>query len=94
MSTEPWSGAERRKDMQHFIMLPECLQVFKRIEDKIDVLVKYDEKMNGKYEEHIKDSVYYRNRVERHDEKMKVLTFLFGILTVPVVFLLIKVVMK
>ncbi len=78
--------------MEHQGILAECEQVFKRLDEKLNTLVNNAEKINGRYEKHIEDSIYYRNRVERHDEKMKLLTWLFGILTLPVIFLLLKVV--
>lgn len=87
-----WNGEERRKE--HMGLLPECKQMFLNIDQKLDSLLKHDEKINGRYEKHIDEGVFYRNRIERHDEKMKLLTWLFGLLTLPVIFLLIKVVFK
>ena len=75
---------------EHIELLPECKQMYLRVEDKIDNLIERADKINGRYEKHMDEGNYYRNKVERHDEKMKVLTWLFGILTVPVILLCIK----
>ncbi|MBM4137343.1 MAG: hypothetical protein FJ241_11005 [Nitrospira sp.] len=67
-----------------------CKEIFKNINEKLDGLVTRADKINGRYEKHMEESIYYRNRVERHDEKMKLLTWLFGILTIPVIILFVK----
>ena len=57
-------------------------------------VARLDKRINGTFDnigEHIKSSEYYRERIVAHDIKMKLLTWIFGILTVPVIILCIKI---
>lgn len=59
---------ERRKN--HMEMLPECIQVFKRVEEKIDVLIDYNKEINGRYQKHIEESVPFRSKVAEIDREI------------------------
>ena len=57
----------------HEVPLAECLERYKRFEDKIDTvkdmltgLVKSTEKINGKFENHILESIERIREIERH----------------------------
>lgn len=53
-----------------------------------------DKRINGTFDDiatHIKDGEYYRNRIIAHDVKMKLLTWIFSILTIPVVVLCVRI---
>lgn len=56
---------ERRKHPMQ--ILPECNEIFKRIEEKVDRLIEIDTRRNGKWDEHIKTSIDYRMKVENHE---------------------------
>jgi len=61
--------------------LAECLQIFKRIEQKIDArsahtdellagLIQRADRINGRYEKHIKESTEYRRKVDKHEHTL------------------------
>ena len=60
-----WDGTERRKEYgRHMEMLPECIQVFKRVEEKIDELVNSTRLINGRYQKHLEEAIPYRSKVD------------------------------
>ena len=50
-------------------VLPECVQIFNRIEEKLDNLVTKADKINGRYDEHLAEAIPYRGKVDMHDNK-------------------------
>jgi len=66
-----WDGTERRKEYgRHMEMLPECVQVFKRVEEKIDELVSNTRAINGRYQKHLEDAIPYRSKVDEIDKSI------------------------
>lgn len=63
-----WDGVDKRK---HETMLPECVEIFRRIEEKVDSLIQRADKINGRYEKHLEESVGRIAQIERHDESLK-----------------------
>ena len=57
--------------MAHEVILKECEQIFKRLEEKLDDLRERDDKRNGRYDRHCADSEEYREKIVRHDEILK-----------------------
>jgi hypothetical protein len=53
--------------MTHEKMLPECIQMFKRLDEKLDGLIDRADRINGRYEKHMDESVLFRKMVDRHD---------------------------
>jgi len=51
---------------QHNSLLPECTEIFKRLEEKIDSLIIRADKVNGRYERHIDSSNDYRKQVDQN----------------------------
>ena len=49
--------------MEHSNLLPECKQIFLRLEEKIDSLINRADKINGRYEKHINESELHRYSV-------------------------------
>jgi hypothetical protein len=56
----------RRRAMEQKI-LPECVQRFDSIAEKLDGLIQRTDRINGRYEKHLEDSVRYRRDVDRHE---------------------------
>lgn len=66
-----WDGVERRKEYgRHMDMLPECIQVFKRVEEKIDELVTSTRAINGRYQKHLEEAIPYRSKVDEQERKI------------------------
>jgi len=60
-----WDGTERRKEYgRHMEMLPECIQVFKRVEEKVDEIVQSTRAINGRYQKHLEEAIPYRSKVD------------------------------
>lgn len=57
--------------MSHSEVTAECCEIFKRINDKLNILLDADKVISCKYEDHIKTSLEYRVRVEQHDIYLK-----------------------
>jgi len=53
--------------MEHQDILPECVQRFDSIAEKLDGLIQRTDRINGRYEKHLEDSVHYRREVDRHE---------------------------
>ena len=56
--------------MGHTEILPECNQVFIRIEQKIDELVENTRAINGRYQKHLEESIPYRGKVDSHEKTL------------------------
>jgi len=52
---------------KHKNILPECIEMFKNVNYKLDQLIERADKINGRYEKHIDESSKYRKSVDRHD---------------------------
>ena len=50
--------------MEHTEIIPECKQMFIRLEEKIDGLIQRADKVNGRYEKHMDESTLYRKKVD------------------------------
>lgn len=48
-------------------ILPECVQMFKNVEFKLDQLIDRADKINGRYEKHLDSSESYRKLVDQHE---------------------------
>ncbi len=67
---------------EHKQPLAECMQIFKRIEQKIDSrsshtdellagLIQRADRINGRYEKHINESTDYRRKVDKHEHALE-----------------------
>ena len=54
----------------HDTLLPECKQMFARLDEKLDNLITRADRINGRYEKHMEESVLYRRFVDRHEQKI------------------------
>ena len=65
-----WDGMERRRAVNHGNgdILPECHQIFKNINEKIDTLIDIDRCKNGKWDCHLAESSEYRTQVRMNRE--------------------------
>jgi hypothetical protein len=54
----------------HKNILPECEQVFIRLEQKIDELVTNTRAINGRYQKHLEEAMPYRSRVDAHEKTL------------------------
>ena len=68
-STGDWNGVERRIHPMHLQPLAECLERNKAIFDKLESLILRLDKMNGRYDSHLIESVTYRTAVEAHTKR-------------------------
>jgi hypothetical protein len=59
--------------MEHQEILPECVQRFDRLDEKLDELIKRADRINGRYEKHMEESVKYRREVDRHEHLLGVI---------------------
>ena len=59
--------------MEHQEILPECVQRFDRLDEKLDGLIKRADRINGRYEKHMEESVRYRRDVDRHEHLLGVI---------------------
>jgi hypothetical protein len=89
--SEQWSGIERRK-MHHDGILPECNQVFIRLEDKIDSLIDRTDKINGRYEKHMEESQIYRHKVTKNDIRIVIIQWVLAVIAIPTIYLLIRII--
>jgi len=64
-----WNGVERRIHPMHMQPLAECLERNKAIFDKLDTLILRLDKMNGRYDSHLIESVTYRTVVGAHTKR-------------------------
>jgi len=55
-------------ETNHIEILPECKQIFIRIEGKIDELVGNTRVINGRYQKHLDESMSYRSKVDMHEK--------------------------
>lgn len=56
---------------QHVDVLPQCIEMFRRVEEKVDLLITRADKINGRYEHHLEESIIRVAQIERHDEAIK-----------------------
>jgi hypothetical protein len=56
------------KEIHPMEILPECVQMFKRLEDKVDFLVENTNIINGRYQKHIEESYPVRSKVDELDK--------------------------
>jgi hypothetical protein len=59
--------------MEHQEILPECVQRFDRLDEKLDELIKRADRINGRYEKHMEESTRYRRDVDRHEHLLSVI---------------------
>jgi hypothetical protein len=59
--------------MEHQEILPECVQRFDRLDEKLDELIKRADRINGRYEKHMEESVKYRREVDKHEHLLGVI---------------------
>jgi hypothetical protein len=59
--------------MEHQEILPECVQRFDRLDEKLDELIKRADRINGRYEKHMEESVRYRREVDKHEHLLGVI---------------------
>lgn len=80
----------------HKTLLPECREIFIRLEEKIDNLITRADKINGRYEKHIDTSSNYRKQIDENTLIIKnllniknwlrgvVLTIIIGVLSTAI----------
>jgi hypothetical protein len=59
--------------MEHQEILPECVQRFDNLSEKLDGLIQRADRINGRYEKHIEESVKYRREVDKHEHLLGVI---------------------
>jgi len=64
-----WDGIERREIYMHEQPLAECMERHKSMCDKLDNLIYRLDKMNGRYDDHLKEAIPYRAAVDSHTKK-------------------------
>lgn len=66
-----WDGKNRRKATlsMHQEPLAECIERYKAICDKLDALVIRFDRINGRYDAHLVESVSYRAAVDAHNKR-------------------------
>jgi hypothetical protein len=72
---EKWNGTERRCRM-HEAPLAECLERYKRLEDKIALILEVvnslrdkANEINGRYEHHLEEAIPFRAIVAQHEKR-------------------------
>jgi hypothetical protein len=78
-------------------LIPECKEIFRRLDEKMDRLLNYTDKINGRYEKHIEESTPYRIQIERQEVNLNsimalrrwwngaVLTIVFALLSLAMI---------
>lgn len=72
-----WDGNERRTAM-HDTPLAECIERYKRLEDKIMAVLSVVQevrleqvKINTRYEKHLEEAIPYRSQVDAHETRFE-----------------------
>jgi len=90
-----WDKKERRKVPQHSEPLAECMERYKAICDKLDGLINRLDKINGRYDAHLLESITYRSAVDSHTKKFEQMEdqtrWIIGILVSLIVTILIQI---
>jgi hypothetical protein len=53
--------------MERMEVLPECKEMFKALDNKLDQLIERSDRIDHRYERHIEESVKYRREVDKHE---------------------------
>lgn len=72
-------------------------EIKKGIKNLEEHISRLDHRINGTFDtigEHIKNGTYYRNIIIRNQTTIKIIYGLFAILTIPVIFLCIRILTK
>ena len=67
--TPEWTGTERRMHPMHFEPLAECVERNKYILEKLSGLVDRFDRINGRYDTHLVESITYRTAVDMHTKR-------------------------
>jgi len=62
-----------------------------------DDIKRLDDRINGSFErinKHIEEGDYWRSRVQAHDTKLKIYTFIFGAFNITILIALVKLFLK
>jgi hypothetical protein len=51
----------------------ECVQMFRRLDEKLDGLISRADRINGRYEKHMIDGEVYRKSVLRHEHLLELM---------------------